>query len=685
MAKHFTKKEIDEIEQALIERSKKDSSLPEASALSGDELIPIVQKGENKTMTYSALDEKITHDAMEYVHGVIDSKVDKVPGKGLSTNDYDNIEKQKVAEAYHKPSSGIPASDIAEDVIPDVSQFITRTVNDLVNYYLKSEVYNKLQVDSLIAAVSKLSYVFVDVLPEASDDTMNKIYLVPSSNPKLENVKDEFFTIHTESQGEDIYYWEQFGSTSIDLDDYITTEELNTALASYTTTANLTELLSQKQDVISDLSSIRSGAVAGSTAYQKPSSGIPKSDLIGTVQTSLDKADSSLQFTPSGEVDPQITPADYATRDDLNQLGQHFPDGTPNNFSVVDEYGYAILKLLSYLSVDENGNIKTKGFNSDDLKLRKETNNTLSFVDNFGNAILHVDADGNIKTKSFDSSKSIFIIVDINGKGDYTSLEDAIKHAGDSYSENKDITILVMPGTYQMTEIATPTTQLSFGNRNLNIIGVDREKCIIRGDNGYYSTGYETGSPGFADSAPLKLAGNCYVANLTIISTDDNFQMQEGDTGDANSRHTAYCIHIDYYNNGRWTFHIHNCILKNDHYACIGCGLRGNLIVTDCIMECTMYDPAKIRGCIYAHDSGQIDVPGPYDVVEVFVKNCILTGNSGAPLTFFDSYHKTIHLTFAQNIVFNEQGGDVLIMDSTYHDITKYSFGNNNSELNYIN
>lgn len=50
-----------------------------------------------------------------------------------------------------------------------------------------------------------------------------------------------------------------------------------------------------KQDVISDLGTIRSGASAGATAYQKPNSGIPLSDLSSTVQTSLDKADSAMQ------------------------------------------------------------------------------------------------------------------------------------------------------------------------------------------------------------------------------------------------------------------------------------------------------------------------------------------------------------------------------------------------------
>lgn len=66
-----------------------------------------------------------------------------------------------------------------------------------------------------------------------------------------------------------------------------------------------------KQDVINDLADIRSGASKGSTAYQKPSSGIPKTDLASDVQTSLGKADNAIQksssstglLKPNGEVD----------------------------------------------------------------------------------------------------------------------------------------------------------------------------------------------------------------------------------------------------------------------------------------------------------------------------------------------------------------------------------------------
>ena len=76
-----------------------------------------------------------------------------------------------------------------------------------------------------------------------------------------------------------------------------------TKLAALPTKAQLDALLDAKQDVINDLATIRSGASAGATAYQKPSGGIPKSDLATAVQTSLNKADSALQsYTESDPV-----------------------------------------------------------------------------------------------------------------------------------------------------------------------------------------------------------------------------------------------------------------------------------------------------------------------------------------------------------------------------------------------
>ena len=59
------------------------------------------------------------------------------------------------------------------------------------------------------------------------------------------------------------------------------------------TKAQVDSALGGKQDTINDLSTIRSGAAAGATAYQKPGSGIPQSDMNADVQAKLNAAGSS--------------------------------------------------------------------------------------------------------------------------------------------------------------------------------------------------------------------------------------------------------------------------------------------------------------------------------------------------------------------------------------------------------
>ena len=128
-----------------------------------------------------------------------------------------------------------------------IANFITRSVNDLVNYYTKSQTYTQAEINALIAAVKQFRYVSVQTLPTASADTMNVIYLVPSTNPKTQNAKDEFITISATDQGTTTYSWEQIGTTTIDLSDYYTkaqtdaaiTAALNTALAAYSTTVEM--------------------------------------------------------------------------------------------------------------------------------------------------------------------------------------------------------------------------------------------------------------------------------------------------------------------------------------------------------------------------------------------------------------------------------------------------------------
>ena len=156
------------------------------------------------------------------------------------------------ATAYQKPVGGIPDTDLSAALQADLASFITKAVTDLTNYYLKSDTYSKNEVDQLIAAINQFELVSIAALPTASAATMGKLYFVPSADPQTSNVKDEYITLSVTEQGTTTYYWECIGSTSIDLTNYYTKAQtdsaiaaaLQTALASYSTTAQVSTMIS---------------------------------------------------------------------------------------------------------------------------------------------------------------------------------------------------------------------------------------------------------------------------------------------------------------------------------------------------------------------------------------------------------------------------------------------------------
>lgn len=118
-----------------------------------------------------------------------------------------------------------------------------------------------------------------------------------------------------------------------DLSAYLTADEIAEVYATI-------EALDGKQDTIADLETIRSGAAKGATAlqsytekytgtYSKPSTGIPKTDLAGAVQTSLGKADTALQsYTETDPVFKASPAAGIKTSDITNWNSKTSNTGT---------------------------------------------------------------------------------------------------------------------------------------------------------------------------------------------------------------------------------------------------------------------------------------------------------------------------------------------------------------------
>ena len=113
-------------------------------------------------------------------------------------------------------NTSIPSktSDITND-----SGFITNAVNNLINYYLKSETYSKSEVNDLIGALSALTLEIVETLP-VSDISTSTIYLVPVEGET--NVYMQYIYVNNE--------WAQLGTTQADLTNYYTKTQIDASL-----------------------------------------------------------------------------------------------------------------------------------------------------------------------------------------------------------------------------------------------------------------------------------------------------------------------------------------------------------------------------------------------------------------------------------------------------------------------
>ena len=155
------------------------------------------------------------------------------------------------------PDVPTKTSDLNND-----SGFITNVVNDLVNYYLKTETYSKTETDSLIAAIKNSRFKVVSVLP-TEDIQTNVIYLVPKSDAETDDVKDEYINLDGTTTG-----WEKIGSTSVDLSGYVTDSDLASALNDYVAKADMSTYLADYA-LAADVHNIPEGGTAGQVLKKK--------------------------------------------------------------------------------------------------------------------------------------------------------------------------------------------------------------------------------------------------------------------------------------------------------------------------------------------------------------------------------------------------------------------------------
>lgn len=142
--------------------------------------------------------------------------------------------------------------------IPDVDNFITNTVSDLVNYYTKTQIDS--QIDTLegqISAIPKFAIQVVESLPD-SDISATTIYLLKTSETETGNLYTEYIYVNS--------VWESLGTQKLDLSDYVTTTALNEAIANFLVESDVQELIDTALEAYTKTSELAAIATSGNLA-----------------------------------------------------------------------------------------------------------------------------------------------------------------------------------------------------------------------------------------------------------------------------------------------------------------------------------------------------------------------------------------------------------------------------------
>lgn len=137
-------------------------------------------------------------------------------------------------------SSGIKAAIDAiksaiEEEMPDTSEFITKAVNDLVNYYTKTQIDGKVSdLQAQISTIPKFAISVVSALP-TENISATTLYLVKTSETETGNLYTEYIYVNNA--------WESLGTQKLDFSGYATQTWVNAQIADFITESEVNTLI----------------------------------------------------------------------------------------------------------------------------------------------------------------------------------------------------------------------------------------------------------------------------------------------------------------------------------------------------------------------------------------------------------------------------------------------------------
>ena len=270
----------------------------------------------------------------------------------------------------------------------------------------------------------------------------------------------------------------------------------------------------------------------------------------------------------------------------------------------------------------------------------------------------------------------------VSKTGNITKISEGVAQAKKNYlTFGIPQTVTVLPGTYEEYIIMNSSDGIS-------IVGTDRNQCIIIDNSGDYRR------------APIRVSGNAYIANLTLIATHKNAKNYVTN-GNLNVN-PSYALHIDDRHpddNKNYRCTIENCILISQQNPAVGIGLDKNQIIElincECIRDQTddLDNIASISSNVFAWkpNGGAVFYHAQYPHYTddsgsqtLRVKNCIIKNNrnntiAGEAGSSLDS-NVVLELIGNSGYALNGLAWDKNLSSAV---ISPLSNGNNISSMNY--
>lgn len=333
--------------------------------------------------------------------------------------------------------------------------FIDNTVNNLLNYYKKTETYTQAEVQALISAIVTLNILVVQTLP-TQDISTTTIYLVPKATAETQDVYDEYIYVNNA--------WEHIGSTQVDLSNYYTKTETDALLADKVDKVAGKQL--STEDFTSALKSKLEGIEAGAQAnvqadwnqtdntaddYIKNKPTIPS----GSGHTILDSSGTSMTQRTNMQFSG-VDVSDDSTNDKTIVDANHINDNlyvTNSNFGTAARATIGRANKIGAVTLHSSNEYTSTILNNGTLT----ANRTLTPPDKSGTIAITDDIPTDASDVTYDNTQSGLTATNVQDAIDEVN-DNKVSKSGDTMSGN--LTIDKADGT--VSDVGT--SQLIIGN-----------------------------------------------------------------------------------------------------------------------------------------------------------------------------------------------------------------------------